>query len=553
MFQARVQEWDCRREASRRRNELAREQQEAQEVQECTFHPMINGKSDFYARRSRGCFAEPLAERLHHEADRRASLRSKAKELLEVDEVCACSFRPQINPSDPTKEAARTPIHLRAGEVLQARGERIREAQVAEDMRTDCNFRPKISARSSRLVQQRRDRLYRAASQGCREAIAELGPVEDRLYNQALAQGERRAELSGGAASGLGQPSLDGGSRRLCESSVYFQGAQSDFLSRQQTFEQARQRRMEVRSQHAAIKCPFRPRISDTSYRIAAVAPDLLGETPEDRLHRLAVKDVERREQVKAALDQFHHRECTFTPEISAASRAIAAGATPVSEDGTTGADGSLVHERLYRSATSRSRGTAESRVDEAEEECSFQPHLDPRSVRRYSHVKPHYSADAADIMATIRRERQKQAELMAERRREQEEEECVECTFTPETSRPYKEARHPVVVNGLGRYFELRNLAQRKEQQRRDREARVFRKEVSKSICSGVTIPEPFELSSSVRKDRSRAMSPRDECTFTPHTNESENRAVIQELMGCALADVLAEPCACDARGCFR
>lgn len=541
-FTDKVNQWYRRHEVHKRQHQMQREEQEQKEIEGCTFHPTINSKSEVYAKRSRGCFGEPLVSRLHHEAANRATLRNKAKELLEVDEVVSCTFRPQINRNYPSgKTAPRTPIHLRAKELQQAKVERVREAQGGPN--ADCPFQPKISQKSERLVQRRRDGMYKALSQGDGQGAKPLCCVEDRLYADAqhvLEQRRAAAENSVGGDDLSRGPSVDGESRRICESSVYFQGPQRDFLTRQQTFELARQRRMEVRAAHAEAECPFRPQISEASRQMVSSNVELIGESRDERLHRLAVKDVEERGRRKEALEGYVNQGCTFQPQLNRNSVAIAVSKAEESADGEVlMAQGSAgIHERLYRSALNRSRCGESQQQDE--EEHSFHPQLDPRSAQRYSHVKSRYGSKGAAVMDQIKQDMSKKAEAIAERRRAQEEELQAACTFAPSTRKSYQDPQKPVVVSGLGRFFELRELAQQKQREQQDREAKVFRPEIIRPKGVGVTIPEPFALSSSQRETmttpkrrQSCGGPPPSDYSFTPTTNESAAREAVRRILG--------------------
>eukprot|EP00416_Gambierdiscus_australes_P035372 CAMPEP_0171118904 /NCGR_PEP_ID=MMETSP0766_2-20121228/95867_1 /TAXON_ID=439317 /ORGANISM="Gambierdiscus australes, Strain CAWD 149" /LENGTH=80 /DNA_ID=CAMNT_0011581523 /DNA_START=15 /DNA_END=254 /DNA_ORIENTATION=- len=79
--------------------------------------------------------------------------------------------------------------------------------------------------------------------------------------------------------------------------------------------------------------------------------------------------------------------------------------------------------------------------------------------------------------MENIREEMERKQELLLERRREAEAQQLVGCTFTPEThgGRSYEEPQRPVVVSGLARFFELRTLAQKRQQELQQREVKVF------------------------------------------------------------------------------
>lgn len=365
-----------------------------------------------------------------------------------------------------------------------------------------------------------------------------LGPVEERLYEEAQILEQKKAarqDLLSEASQHA--PNVDDESRRICKSSVYFQGAQHDFLTRQQTFELAKQRRMEVRAQHADAECSFKPKISETSRQMVSGNLDFVGETLEDRVHRLAVKDVERRDQLRGALEQLHYRDCTFKPEVNGVSQLLASRLDDASST-DSGADGSQVHERLYRSALSKSRPCD----DFNREEYSFQPQIDPRSAKRFAHIKPHYSSNGCGIMENIRLELERKQELLLERRQELEEQQFASCTFAPETGKSYEEPQRPVIVSGLGRFFELRSLAQRQRLEKEEREVKLFRPEMFTTRCGGVTIPEPFDLSCGQRDDTSEVrraweqVEPPDGCTFKPQTNESANREIIKQMMSSPL-----------------
>lgn len=296
---------------------------------------------------------------------------------------------------------------------------------------------------------------------------------------------------------------------------------------------------MAVRTQHADAKCPFRPHISEASRHLLAGNADLVGETQEERLHRLAVQDVKRREHMKSALSEFHSRDCTFRPEINPVSLALLAkaDATKASEGQTTTPRSRRERSRersRERHQTSRSGGDVPQK--QQEEECSFQPQLDSRSASRFAHVKPRYSANGTEVMETVRQDMERRALAAAERRRAVEEAEQASCTFMPVTSRPYQEPQRPVVVSGLDRFFELRGLAQKNRQEQQEREAKVFRPEGIRQKQPGVTICEPFVLSignkDTVPKKRGSKQLP-DECSFAPVTNESANRDAVRRLLG--------------------
>ena len=99
--------------------------------------------------------------------------------------------------------------------------------------------------------------------------------------------------------------------------------------------------------------------------------------------------------------------------------------------------------------------------------------------------------------MESIRQEQEKKAEYLLERRRELEEERSADCTFTPSVTEGFQDIQRPVAVSGLDRFFELKTLAFKKQQEQLQREQKVFRPEsLGASGVNGVTVPEPFQLS---------------------------------------------------------
>lgn len=517
-----------RQKSTELKYQKARQINDAKEMENCTFKPEINSKSEFYARRARGCYVEPLEERLHHEADKRDILRQKAKELLEADEMCSYTFQPQINRTGTNGEGDRTPIHKRAEELRQQRLEKTAAREAEEAMRSDCSFQPRISEKSDRIVRKKRDEMYRNLSQGSENYAKLLGPVEDRLYAGAQDLLQRRMSMHSSVTDSQSAPSVDDVSRRICKSSVYFQGPQQDFVTRQRTFELAKQRRHEVRSQHADSECTFKPEISDTSRQIVSSNIEMVGETVEERVNRLAVRDVERRDQVRGALEELHYRECTFKPSLNPTSQMLATKFDDAASF-DSGDPCSRVHERLYKISQNRSRCSEDSKLDE----CTFTPAISAKSSKRYAHVKSRYACSGQQIMDHIHEELARKEEYLNEKRREIESEEAAECTFNPGIRKPYEEPEQAVIVSGLGRFFELRDLARRKQEEQQAREIKVFHPE-TKAWSEGITIPEPFALSRGVREVPKEAdFTPTsEECSFAPKTTESENKKLLQHIM---------------------
>eukprot|EP00931_Biecheleriopsis_adriatica_P009108 TRINITY_DN110215_c0_g1_i1.p1 TRINITY_DN110215_c0_g1~~TRINITY_DN110215_c0_g1_i1.p1 ORF type:complete len:761 (-),score=149.48 TRINITY_DN110215_c0_g1_i1:20-2302(-) len=474
-FCAKLNEWSLQQEATKQKRQKSREEKELRESQQCTFQPAINSKSDFYARRSRGCFIVPLQERLFHEADQRSTLRSKAKEFLDADDMYECTFQPKINKnhSGTANHSDSTPLHLRTDAIRQMKEDRTNAIQ-EQRMRAECVFKPQISERSKRIVERKRREQLQIQSGTPRSP--DVNNPGERLY--ADAQRKEQCRASNQAFSESRQSSET--SQACNRSSLNCHSVQQDFLARQRSFELSRRQRMEIRMQLAEDECPFRPTITEASHHLVSCNPELIGETADERVERLAVKDVDRRERARRELEQ-KHRDCTFKPEVNSVSEASAFGGNAMSCD-------SSVHERLYRTAIAKSKPSNKM------EEHSFRPHLNAEHPKRFAHVKSHYSS-RADMMDSIRQEQDRRRAELALKRQRLEEEELANCTFHPELRQAY-EPDTEVIVSGLSRFFELKSMAQRKQQEQKERERQVFRASASEAARVGVTIPEPFELS---------------------------------------------------------
>lgn len=124
-----------------------------------------------------------------------------------------------------------------------------------------------------------------------------------------------------------------------------------------------------------------------------------------------------------------------------------------------------------------------------------------------------------------------------------QEEREVAEmqpCTFVPRTNEGIIRAHGPVVVRGLGRHLQLKDVAQQQEVDRRVREAQAFgvRPGAVRRTTFGETVVEPFSLSDGNGKGwweerrRRHEAEHAAQCTFKPWTVERERSQEISRLL---------------------
>ena len=134
---------------------------------------------------------------------------------------------------------------------------------------------------------------------------------------------------------------------------------------------------------------------------------------------------------------------------------------------------------------------------------------------------------------------REKAARLEAARR-QVEAERLKECTFQPQVSpgeRGHSVAdEKPLVVRGLGRYMELKQLAKRQAEAQKQREQKAFILEPPARL-QPYTVPEEFRFSQTSRREEKAEQvlheanaSRYAECTFKPRINEANVEALLRE-----------------------
>ncbi|PFH37868.1 hypothetical protein BESB_002090 [Besnoitia besnoiti] len=290
------------------------------------------------------------------------------------------------------------------------------------------------------------------------------------------------------------------------------------------SFVKAKRRELLRRKQDQGVMT-FRPKLCPTTEKLLLIHPDRLFETADERLHRLAVEDVERRRKKQA---EFADKKAfSFAPRIDEVSRRIAekqrrSFQTLIEDSMHKGASAKRLehapaHARETRVSSAfraASRGTPDTTAssctssdfycDEARSASSHR--LKSRSGRErtsarglsaarrptqastrekkdskkrdpYAHLQSRFS-DMETYMRRVEEERQKK-EIVRQRFKQQlEEKEMAECTFQPQLPHsPEPPVAEPsfLEVKGFNRFIELRLLAQKKEEEKRQREVEVF------------------------------------------------------------------------------
>jgi hypothetical protein len=508
----REDEWALRERQKKSQLEKQREAQAKSEVAECTFRPVINQRSAALSKHgARAASREPFVERLHHEADTRLHLRAKARELLEEEKVAGQTFQPKIK--EHPASAHQRPIHERLDDIMRRKKENINLRRVEQELTdNDLTFAPKLAVKSEQMVQRAREK---AVFTGKDTNV--LHPVEDRLG------------LRSTSRSNLERPEQVRAGPRLSEEDAAKRF--DDFLKRQEQFAAAREMNRENHRLDLDEPCTFQPKLALRSEVLVDANHRFWGETQQDIVTRLAVSDAQRRVELREELGREAYADCSFQPKVTqgrgpthpgapkvpqgrAGSRIKPAGDAAGKTDGGEGKENVEeedldVHERLHRTST-----LAADKVDKEkplDDECTFAPKVDQPG--KFKHVKAHYDFKDPNLAAAIKDELVEKAHRRMEGARTKDEDLLTDCTFQPRHSAEKRvEAEGPVVVRGLGRFLELKELARRQAAGPPQKKRAIER-------VGPVTIPEPFHLSTASL--RSHRCLP-EEAPFRPTTNES-------------------------------
>ncbi|CAD7950561.1 unnamed protein product [Amoebophrya sp. A25] len=595
-----------------------KQEKETKELANCTFRPNADRPSSKTNDTTRAGLefeesAEQMFERLHHEADQRSKIREKAKSLLQDTELQELTFQPQLQQGSASRKRSQSaagykPLKDRVAEVQRRKEEKLLQAQLEVEKRENATFKPKLSAASERMIQKKREEALRMVETGQDvdgEATLFVQNASERLYQVGKRKSQEQAfmeqqathpaAIRGGGGSragsrvdqtGMGTSTLlgdlhdqdlqSGGvlapkTEEIVKNSVFFQGPCADFLTRQQTFEDARTQRRELRRKIADSDLKFQPTISKVSEALARTNVKRLNESEKDRIDRMSTVEVQRREQLKQRLaSEIAMQDCTFQPKINPVStkireelqreqmQRITGGASELADDGgmttgRTGDDGAStmnassvlvgerVHERLYREAAERLK-EATSVISEKEMEFkkayTFKPEIRPISKTKKESL---YAQDKKEQLLKQIADTQRRRELEIERKKKEiEDEKNKDCTFQPSRGTRPPKLTAPVVVNGLSRFLEMKEAAKKKADEERAAQEAAWGmkpKGLLEKRCGGVTIPAPFRLSETREGRRMlraefEAERRLQEYTFKPRTLEGARAAQLERIL---------------------
>ncbi len=426
----------------------------------------------------------PLVSRLHHEADYKEYDRAKKKFQDELEELQQYQFAPEINTKSERIVKSRRdhrPIYERLDAISKSKAAKLAQIR-ADKTKSDATFTPAISQKSAEIA----ERLSKG-KKGTKLLTGTLGRTPKPTDENA-------------PKSYTYKPRMNKRSQEIVKRSRLFKD-EGGFHARQAVFEMRRERHQR---ELKALQTP--------KARPSSAHPKDVQKTVE-RLYQRSKKKAPQPEQPG----------CTFQPEINPTSRLIARKSTV---------------EDLVNNERAKMKREVACRVADAQftAECTFKPELSSRS----GDTKSHYDfKNPSAIIGQIEDDEMARSVRQEQLRRIVDVEEVVGCTFKPEINKTRPAPTGPVVVKGLGRFLELRDMSRRQKEEQQQLEDKAFFARHTVSHDGKTTVPAPFSLSSDTRADdrmarvaQSADRAVMGECTFRPKTGQAEQREVLAAIL---------------------
>lgn len=179
-------------------------------------------------------------------------------------------------------------------------------------------------------------------------------------------------------------------------------------------------------------------------------------------------------------------------------------------------------------------------------QKCTFKPVIN--SSKKYYSVCSRYSKDT-DIIQEIQYLNRKKEIKADEIRKEIESEKMKDCTFRPVVKKTLpNEQDGPIIIRGLDRFLELKDLYRKQQEELKERKEKLFRLNPTGTFT--VTSPQPFNITKCNKDEKvAKLKSEHDErilseCTFKPNTKEYQNKQILSKLLNrssiCSISSVM-------------
>lgn len=467
-----------------------------------------------------------VAQRLFAEADARATKRARAKAALEQKAIAQYTFKPNLNPnslalvnkseeamtagqpSAPLEKQRSKPLHERSAALARAHEQYLHRLRVEANLANkDITFKPKLNPVSEHLASAQA--ALKGLPSGSERLVAEAVELEARR------QAARRAAAEAEAEAHPFAPKTLPASQRILEKKLQKLGLDDDaaaalsgehgsahagtgpgdaFLARQAVLSELSKKRRAsiVKDIEASDPCTFRPDIGNADEILALTRPDRVTEGQEERVHRLAKEEAQAQAAARAKREEEYYSKFSYKPALNSNSLARARSKTS--------------DERSKNEGGARRRLRAQAQADaQFQQEHPFQPTL----VAREPHAQgrrgskdsvlsgPHGSvaslgereaqggalrlairSDPEHVSERIKEYEKSKAAKLEAARKLAEYEAMAGCTFAPDTGASKKSHAKVaeavaadggvVVVRGLGRHLELRELSRKLEEEKR-------------------------------------------------------------------------------------
>ena len=520
----------------------AKLEKECADLMHCTFKPNIEKKPAFLAEDYK-----PIHERLHkvlqEKSLRLASMRMNA-ELEDPD----LTFQPKIN-SKSARLAHMKQVREELSTIDRLASGMVTTAAAAAGPRDQAKSKPRPKSASS------------AGAKRGGELAAAFAESEAYYLGKTPLRGEAEGVSGDKPPSSLSEdregpldiskvvprecldctfsPQINKKSKEILRKSRVFH---PDFHKRQERFVEHRERLINKGKRTEDPDCTFTPNIGNARDFLKHQSNKNLAETRLEAVTRLSSRDLEEKRVKERSLREAHYAQYKFEPQLSERTRRVG---RPTD-----------LHELVYNERGERiRRGIAKEVEEEFNSKCTFRPNLVSRHHHGDHHgshasgghgghgggrgskenVIPcsalHIAGDAETVIQRIETYRQEKELRMRESREEAEASRMRQCTFAPRVNREgaaRAKLNKPVVVHGLTRFLQNREMARQKEEDKRRREMEVFAGHQgnggSAKHRSCFTVAEPFKLSQSrtasekmarLRKELENDF--REKCTFQP------------------------------------
>ena len=460
-----------------KRERLKREQEE-EVLAECTFKPSILKYKGLNSSFS-GFNAN---ERLYMDAEAKVFEREKVQRAKEEEYLSNFPFHPQVQNSIYKlvgNKKEQVPIYQRVNEVQQEiHNKKSHIRYLSEINDEDLTFQPKISQNSYQYANNKKIRSASKTPPRCcsHARTNQVGLEDSYTFTPFLTSFSNNSKAKG----------------------------KTDFLERQKYYKNRSQARHQaVVSKLEESSYNFTPEIDSTSKYLAECSKYRTAEKLETRL----VNEGKKNREMKEDLQEKFYSGFKFEPDINQISKSI-------------GKSSSLLEISNNKFSLALKQKLAEEKVAEDDRKNSFTPKL--LVNKKFEYVNSCYK-QSDELIGTIKKQFREIQQRREEDKRNKELEEMRECTFTPQGNLGcIYSSDNKVDIKGIDRFFELKSIAKRKENEQKSREKKLFFQNV-KGRTEQFTTPQPFNLHPSTKKDKIErvkneiAAKEKSDCMFRP------------------------------------